>query len=65
MVGVDSSPGLQSTVDVNASPVIPSMSPLAKTHTWSWIWFVLAILVIAGFHIRVFGQAVPPAARFP
>jgi len=65
MVGVDTSPGLQSSIDVNASPVIPSQSPLARTHVWSWIWFIVAILVIAGFHIRIFGHPVPPAARFP
>lgn len=64
-VGVDPSPGLQSQVDVNASPVIPGGSPLSRTSTWSWIWFIVAIMVIAGFHIRIFGQAVPPAARFP
>lgn len=57
--------GLKSAIDVNASPVIPMGGMLAKTHTWSWIWFILAVFVIVGFHVRVFGRAVPPAARFP
>lgn len=64
-VGVDATSGLQSQLDVNSSPVIPGTSALSKTSTWSWIWFVVAILVIAGFHVRIFGMAVPPAARFP
>ena len=57
--------GLQSSVDVNAVPVIPGTSPLSRSHVWSWIWFIVAIFVIAGFHVKVFGAAVPPAARFP
>lgn len=64
-VGTDTQPGLQSAVDVNASPVIPGGTPLSRESTWSWIWFILAILTIAGFHIRIFGAAIPPAARFP
>lgn len=64
-VGTDTSAGVQSSIDVNASPVIPQNSPLAKPHIWSWIWFFFAVLVIIGFHIRMFGRAVPPAARFP
>jgi hypothetical protein len=64
-VGVSTEPGLQSRIDTENSPVIPAMSPLGQSHTWSWIWFVLAILVIAGFHIKVFGSAVPPSPRFP
>lgn len=64
-VGVTAQPGLQSEIETNSVPVIPSMSPLGKSETWSWIWFVLAILVITGFHIKVFGAAVPPAPRFP
>lgn len=64
-VGVDAQPGLASSIDVNAQPVIPGGTPLSRSATWSWIWFVAALLVIAGFHIKVFGAAVPPAARFP
>lgn len=65
-VGVDMpQSGLQSSIDVNASPVIPGGSPLSRPHTWSWIWFVVAVFVVAGFHIRVFGTVVPPAARLP
>jgi hypothetical protein len=61
----DTMAGLKSTLDVNASPVIPGGSLLAKPHVWAWIWFVTAVLVIIGFHIRVFGHPVPPAANFP
>lgn len=64
-VGVDTSPGLQSAIDVNTVPVIPGSSAAQKPHVWTWIWFVVAILVIAGFHIRMFGHPVPPAANFP
>lgn len=58
-------PGLQSAVDVNATPVIPGGNALSRPYLWSWFWLVAAILVIAGFHIKLFGAAVPPAARFP
>lgn len=64
-VGTDTQPGLQSSIDVNAQPVIPGGTPLSRDYVWSWIWFVVAILVIAGFHVKIFGQAVPPAARLP
>jgi hypothetical protein len=57
--------GLQSEMDVNASPVIPMSGALSRPHTWAWIWFVVAIAVILGFHIRVFGRPIPPTARFP
>ena len=65
MATATASAGVQSSIDVNNSPVIPSSSAISKPHVWSWIWFFLAILVIVGFHVRVFGRAVPPAARFP
>lgn len=57
--------GVQSSVDVNSVPVIPNMGMATQPHTWSYIWFGLAVLTILGFHIRVFGQAIPPAANFP
>lgn len=57
--------GVQSSIDVNTAPVIPTPSVVGQPHIWSWIWFGLAILVILGFHIRVFGSAIPPAASFP
>ena len=65
MATATASPGLQSSVDVNSQPVIPSASAVSQPHVWSWIWFALALLVIVGFHIRMFGRAIPPAARFP
>jgi hypothetical protein len=64
-VGVATEPGLQSRIDVNSVPVIPSIGVLGQPYTWSWIWFVVAILIVAGFHIKVFGAAVPPSPRFP
>lgn len=57
--------GVQSTVDVNMAPTVSTNKPSASPATWSIIWFVLAVLVVVGFHIRVFGHPVPPAARFP
>jgi len=60
------SAGVQSSIDVNTSPVIATGGgALSAPHTWSWIWFVLAVLTVLGFHIRVFGRPVPPAATFP
>lgn len=56
--------GVQSELNVETSPVIPASGAM-KPHTWTWIWFFLAVLVIIGFHIRLFGRAVPPAAHFP
>ena len=57
--------GVQSSIDVSSQPVIQSTSNLSKPHEWTWIWFVVAVLTVAGFHIRVFGHPVPPAASFP
>lgn len=57
--------GVQSAVDVNTQSVVASAGAASKPHVWSWIWFVVAVLVIAGFHVRVFGHPVPPATRFP
>lgn len=57
--------GVQSSIDVETSPVIPGTGTMGAPHTWSWIWFILAVLVVLGFHIRVFGTAIPPGANFP
>jgi hypothetical protein len=57
--------GVQSSIDVNSSPVIATTGALSQPHIWTWIWFVVAVLTIAGFHVRVFGQPIPPAAQFP
>lgn len=58
------SAGVQSSLDVNQSPIV-NMSPSASPSTWSMIWFVVAVAVVIGFHIKIFGTAVPPVARFP
>jgi hypothetical protein len=63
-VTIDSGPGLQSDTSVS-SPVIPNSGMASKPHVWAWIWFVVAVCVILGFHIRMFGQPIPPAASFP
>lgn len=65
MAGATATAGVQSSVDVNTAPVVPNSGFAGKPHVWSWIWFVLAVLVVLGFHIRVFGRPVPPAANFP
>jgi hypothetical protein len=57
--------GVQSSIDVNTSPVITSTGNLSRPHMWTWIWFVIAVLVVLGFHVRVFGHPIPPAASFP
>jgi len=62
---IDSGPGLQSELSVSSQPVIAKAGFGSQPHVWSWIWFVVAVLVILGFHIRIFGTPVPPAARFP
>lgn len=59
----DATVGIQSQLDVNASPTIGMRT--ASPATWTWIWFVLAVLVIVGFHIKLFGHPIPPAANFP
>lgn len=56
--------GLQSALNVQTSPVIPSSSA-SQPHMWTYFWFILAVLTVLGFHIRVFGRPVPPAAQFP
>ena len=56
----DATVGIQSQLDVNASPTVGMAT--SSPATWSWIWFVAAVLVIAGFHIRMFGHPIPPAS---
>jgi hypothetical protein len=55
--------GIQSQLDVNSVPTVGMA--VSSPATWTWIWFVLAVLVIVGFHIRLFGHPIPPAANFP
>jgi hypothetical protein len=62
---IDSGPGLQSDMSVSSLPVISGSGFGSSPHVWSWIWFVVAVLVVLGFHIKIFGRAVPPAAAFP
>lgn len=57
--------GVQSNLDVESSPVIPTVGTLGQPHMWSWIWLAVAVLVVLGFHIRVFGHPLPPGANFP
>jgi len=57
--------GVQSSFDVQSAPVIPMASPVSQPHLWSWIWFGVAILIVLGFHVRVFGHPLPPGANFP
>lgn len=57
--------GIQSNIDVESSPVIGTSNAMGSPHIWSWIWFIVAVLVVLGFHIRVFGAAIPPGANFP
>jgi hypothetical protein len=60
MPSLDSGVGLQSDLSVSSQPVIAGSSMAAQPHVWSWIWFVAAVLVVLGFHIRVFGRPIPP-----
>jgi len=64
-MAIDQGAGLQSELSVSSQPVIPNSSMASSPHIWSWICFIVAVLVILGFHIRIFGRPVPPAARFP
>lgn len=62
---MDGAVGIQSDLSVNSQPVIPQSSMASQPHVWSWIWFAVAVLVVLGFHIRVFGRPIPPAAKMP
>jgi hypothetical protein len=62
---IDQGAGLQSEMSVSSQPVIAASSMASQPAVWSWIWFVLAVLIVLGFHIRVFGQPIPPAAGRP
>lgn len=57
--------GVQSELDVESNSAVASNGSGLQISHWTWIWFVLALLVIIGFHIRMFGHVVPPAAHFP
>jgi hypothetical protein len=62
---IDVGAGLQSDLSVSSQPVIPNSSMASQPHVWSWIWFVVAVLIVLGFHIRVFGHPVPPSVHMP
>ena len=64
-MAIDQSTGIQSDLSVSSQPVIAASSLASQPHVWTWIWFVIAVLVVLGFHIRVFGRPIPPAARMP
>lgn len=57
--------GIQSEINVESSPVIGMPSGVSVPSTWTWIWFVAAMLIIVGFHVKMFGRAIPPSANFP
>jgi hypothetical protein len=57
--------GVQSALNVQTSPVVPNASSASQPHFWTYFWFILAVLTVIGFHIRIFGRPVPPAANFP
>jgi hypothetical protein len=56
---------VQSARDVNMAPTVAPQGNSASPATWTYIWVGVAFLTIIGFHIKVFGQAVPPGAHFP
>lgn len=58
---IDQGAGLQSELSVSSQPVIAASSMASQPYVWSWIWFAIAVLIVLGFHIRVFGQPIPPA----
>lgn len=62
---MDGSVGVQSDLSVSSQPVIPGSSMASRPDIWSWIWFVVAVLVVLGFHVRMFGRPIPPAAHMP
>ena len=64
-MAIDAGVGLQSDLSVSSQPVIAGSSFASQPHVWSWIWFVVSVLVVLGFHIRMFGRPIPPAARMP
>lgn len=56
--------GVVGQAEVNSpqgTPLDHSMSP----STWVWVWLGLAVLVVLGFHVRIFGVTVPPVAVGP
>lgn len=56
--------GVVGQVDVQSAQAgIPSK--FGDPGVWSWIWIAVAILVILGYHVKVFGRALPPDPRFP
>lgn len=57
--------GVKSRVEVETNPVVPVGGRFGRPHTWAMIWFILAVLVIMGFHVRIFGRPIPPATHVP
>ena len=43
------------------SPIKAAWTPA----TWAWIWFGVAVFIVLGFHIRIFGSTFPPNASLP
>lgn len=55
--------GIQSEINVESSPTV--QGAVTTPSTWAFIWFGVSVLVILGFHIRLFGHVLPPSAHFP
>lgn len=65
MPQTNTGPGVQSRIAVESSPVVPVSGGMGAPHTWAFIWFGLAVLVVLGFHVRVFGHPIPPSTHVP
>lgn len=51
--------GVVGQAEINA----PTGSPISQPKSaafWAWVWFGIAVAIVLGFHVRVFGVAVPP-----
>lgn len=56
--------GVVGQAEINAPQGTP-ISPPKSAAFWSWFWLGLCAVIILGFHIRIFGMALPPQAVSP
>lgn len=56
--------GVVGQVELNS----PQGTPLSKPKSpafWTWLWFGVAVFIVMGFHVRVFGVSVPSSPALP
>lgn len=60
--------GAQAGVVGQAEVLAPQGNPVSRQKSpafWSWVFFIASVLIVLGFHVRIFGVTLPPSASLP